>query len=297
MLQRTPKKQKSLNHAAIKEAMRDIAAEEAGGDKAGDHTITISREAMKALSGGNNDAIVDIRLTTSDKQEAVVSRQEYTQLFQEGYNPKKQGSTFGNKVSMWVWRRGKGTCSGRLKPIVDLVVHNQSTPTDLVLGGYTCTSPGVGGLYLWMRRAATEEEEKDAIVDITFTSGIMKHSNDPIWTSPGPGWVRADGGSLTKSNILCGGLDTFMWILPARSRSSEVQYVSPLSSKFAVTDEVKYAKLLATARLALRHYVHVDDMKRLAQLQMESAATGKGTLTAMHSERLKDFTALFHKVP
>lgn len=277
-----------------KDIKRDDKRKSASAHHAGDGTVVVSKEAVKALSGGLPDAIVDIRITANEKQVAEVSRQEYIQLFQDSITRNAdQGSTFGNKCSLWFWKRSKGTCSGRLKPIVDLQLHNKATDSAFVLAGYTCDGVPISGQYLWVRRAVSEDEEKDAIVDLYITTGKMKDRSDPIWTSPGVGWIHVDG-NFTKS-ALGRGLDTLLWIRPARSRSSDVQYVSPLRAAVAMTDEVKYAKLLSVTRLALRHYVHLDDMKRLSMLQIETG-NGGPVSSAAWSERLKDFTALFHRV-
>ena len=260
----------------------------------------VSREANRALSGGLADAIVDIKITANEKQETEISRNGYVQLFQEDFARVKrtgaaQGSTFGNKCSLWMWRRNQGTCSGRLKPIVDIQLSNLGVSSDFVLSGYTCESVSISGQWVWIKRATSSEEEKDAIVDLYITTGRMKDTSDPIWQSPGIGWLRVDG-NFTKSTF-GSSLDTILWMRPARTRSSETHMASPVRSAQAMPEEVRYAKLLSEARLALRHFVRVEDMKRLATLLMDSTGGGNASTSNMvRSERVKDFTDLFHKV-
>lgn len=65
-----------------------------------------------------------------------------------------------------------------------------------------------------------------------------------------------------------------------------------------MTEEVRYAKLLSACRLALRNYVSVDNVKRLATLVMETAAVSISAginSNVIRSERMVDYTALFHQ--
>eukprot|EP01032_Pedospumella_encystans_P016863 gene16863-19219_t len=263
----------------------------------------VSREALKALTGGIGDAIVDIRLSSSEQQEADLSRNGYVQLLQEKSviattrrsSTPVAASTFGNHSSLWTWSRSQGTCSGRLKPIIDVQLHNSSTSSDFVLAGYTCDTVQVSGQWLWIKRATTDDEEKDAIVDLYISTGKMKDSSDPIWTSPGVGWVRVDG-NFTKSFF--GGTDTILWLRPARTRSVDSIMASPIRGSVALTEEVRYAKLMSACRLTLRHYVSVENVKRLATLVMETAAVSISAginSNVIRSERMVDYTALYHQ--
>lgn len=164
-----------------------------------------------------------------------------------------------------------------------------------MLAGYTCDTVPVSGQYLWIKRATTDEEEKDAIVDLYISTGKMKDSSDPIWTSPGVGWVRVDG-NFTKSFF--GGSDTILWLRPARTRSIDAHLASPIRGSVAMTEEVRYAKLLSACRLALRNYVSVENVKRLATLVMETAAVSISAginSNVIRSERMVDYTALYHQ--
>lgn len=165
-----------------------------------------------------------------------------------------------------------------------------------MLAGYTCDSTPISGQWLWIKRATTDEEEKDAIVDLYISTGKMKDTSDPIWTSPGVGWIRVDG-NFTKSFF--GGVDTLLWLRPARTRSMDVHLASPIRAAVALTEEVRYAKLMSACRLALRHYVSVDNVKRLATVVMETAAFSISAginSNVIRSERMVDYTALYHQV-
>jgi hypothetical protein len=75
--------------------------------------------------------------------------------------------------------------------------------------------------------------------------------------------------------------------------------LSPIRSSVALTDEVRQTKLLAATRLALRHYVPLQDMKRLANLVMETSGSGGASsinTNIIRSERMLDFSNLYHDV-
>jgi len=79
----------------------------------------------------------------------------------------------------------------------------------------------------------------------------------------------------------------------------DVHMASPLRGAVALTEEVRYAKLMSACRLALRNYVSVENMKRLANVKMEAALlSNAGSSTAnssvIRSERMVDFTSLYH---
>lgn len=88
------------------------------------------------------------------------------------------------------------------------------------------------------------------------------------------------------------------WYRPFRARSADSLFVQPGRSSAMLTEEMRYFKFLAAVRLAIRHYVAVSDIKRLANLVMESnskSAASQAT-ESMRAEMMSDFTALFHKV-
>ena len=55
---------------------------------------------------------------------------------------------------------------------------------------------------------------------------------------------------------------------------------------------MKYIKILSAVRIAIRHFVPLEDVKRLSNLVMEAATDP----SVQRSTRMSDFTALYHKV-
>ncbi len=154
----------------------------------------------------------------------------------------------------------------------------------------------ISGQWFWVKRAVNEEEEKDAIVDFYVTTGKMKDTSDPVWSSPGVGWIRVDG-NFSKS--MFGSIDSILWFRPARTRSLDSHMTSPIRSSVALSEEVRQTKLLSATRLAMRHHVPVQDMKRLSNLVMETSSTGNASsinTNIIRSERMLDFSFLYHEV-
>ena len=85
---------------------------------------------------------------------------------------------------------------------------------------------------------------------------------------------------------------------PAKIRSVEVLYMPPTRASMGISDELRFIRTLQTTRLALRHHVDVNDIKRVAKLSMELDMAGKAAANeqAIRSERMADYTALYHKV-
>lgn len=261
--------------------------------------LAFVKEAVKALSGGIADAIVDIRVSSNELQEGELSRNGYVQLLQDSGEIRRSTtagiSTFGNKSSIWIWRRSQGTCSGRLKPIIDIQLDSSSISSEFVLAGYTADPNYISGQTLWLKRATTEEEEKDAIIDLYVTTGRSKDTSDKIWSTPGVGWNRVDG-NFSKS--MFGSIDSFLWYRPARTRATEMQMTHPSKGAVALTDEVRLTKLVSAVRVALRNYISSNDIKRLSSLKMEGnnlSMSANGT-SALRSERMADFSSHYHQV-
>lgn len=291
--------------AAPKAAAAPAEAKDAKGTIAAPAPVerAYSREASKALSGGNDDAIVDIRVSINEQQEFELSTAGYVQIQQEPLSVggarrpvAPQGtSTFGNKSSLWIWRRSQGICSGRLKPIIDIILDATGASSELVISGYSANPNLIAAQTVWIKRAATEDDEKDAIIDLFVTTGRSKDTSDPIWTSPGVGWIRVDG-NFTKS--MFGSLDSFLWYRPNRNRPPNMQLSNPLRGTVALTDEVRLTRLIAASRITLRHYIPISDMKRLASLKLQEGDTGAvstAVANSVRSERIVDFSALFHR--
>ena len=125
--------------------------------------------------------------------------------------------SFGRGQSIWIWRRKQGTCSGRLKPIVAIQLDQTSVSTALVLGGFMCLNVPISGQYVWIRRAESIEDEKDAIIDIRTTVGKAKVATDKIYHQPAPGYSKIDGANFGKGVFSSN--DAFLWFLPARARN------------------------------------------------------------------------------
>lgn len=115
-------------------------------------------DCIKALSIDIPDAVVDIKVSLADQPiESELSRNGYTRLMSETADVQtvKKGnskqntpdsiSTFSNKYSIWVWKRNQGTCSGRLKPIIDIILESSGLSTELVISGYTCDPVSING--------------------------------------------------------------------------------------------------------------------------------------------------------
>ena len=161
---------------------------------------------------------------------AELKDQSYEQVVVDGHASFKTASTeslafgtFGRGQSLFCWRRKNGTCAGRLKPIVAIRLEPTHTSSALVLDGFTCLTTPISGQYIWIKRAASEEEEEDAIVDVRSTVGKMKDTSDKIHQSPGPGWFKVEGANFGKSrfgqSIIFSQNDAFLWYLPSKTGS------------------------------------------------------------------------------
>ena len=187
----------------------------------------------------------------------------------------------------------------------------------MVLSGYTCAQIQVASQWLWLKRASSDEEEKDAILDIYVTLGRLKLPSDAIWVSPGVGWIRVDG-NFSRSSFM-NQVDAFVWFRPSRVRSMETHMASPQRTSVALSEEARLAKVLLVSRTAIRHYVPLFQLKKVANLhndvegrdtQADSNVTGPGQGTISiarastgsnaflinRTERLFDFSALYNKV-
>lgn len=257
-----------------------------------------SAEAFQALDEGDGDAIIDIRISTNSVNDIDLGNMGFEQLKPSDVKPDAgyQG-TFGRSQSMWIWRRKQGTCSGRLKPIIDIQLDSSSTSSALVISGYICIPVSLSGQWVWIKRAGDIEEEKDAIIDLCVTHGHMKNPSDPIWSGPGMGWIRVDG---NFSRGIFSPFDCFLWFHPFRSRSLESHLSSPIRMAVALSEETKLSKILVAVRLALRHYVPLEIIHKLAKLQLESdGTTGNASSKVEGKSRgdiIFDFAALYHQV-
>ena len=257
-------------------------------------------DAMTVLKPGDQEMVVDLRISASGAQEAELSRNGYQQLIspQGAVHFGAAGGTFGKGESLWYWRRKQGTCSGRLKPIVDIQLCNTALNSNMVLSGYTRVIGYVGGQSLWIKRA-TEGDESNAILDLHVSLGKSKIPSDPIWSSPGVGWIRVDGNFAKVGLVDMGRIDSFVWFLPAKPRTMEEHMHNPIRSAVALSDEVRKERALKHIRTAIRHYVPISDIARLAKqhIDVASAAAAAAKTDITHqSLHFTDYTALYHVV-
>ncbi len=161
-----------------------------------------------------DEAIVDVKVSTSSSEELTLGEQEYNRV-----EPHISGTT-GKPVYLWYKRWSKGGGGARLQPIVDFLIHSKSVNSALVVDGYQCIQKNLNSRsalsrpkYLWIRRAASEEEGlKGAIEDIAITTGKAKDRTSKIHNPPGGVFVHVPGN-------LSGGIrneDIFLWYKPVR---------------------------------------------------------------------------------
>jgi len=253
------------------------------------------------------EVIVDIKLSSSGVQDAELLRYGYVQIIPDFGLP-NQGrppdfasiGTFGRGQSMWVWRRKQGTCSGRFRPVIDIQLDAGATSSAMVLSGYVCVPVPVSGQWLWVKRASTDEEEKDAIVDIHVTLGKSKNPSDRIWQGPGVGWLRVEG---NFSKGFFSSQDSFVWFRPSRTRSNDTHLSALIRSSLGLSLDVRQGKILSAVRSAIRHHVPLNEVKRLANLKLEDSSAGSedpsspsidASRQRLRSDRMFDFSALFH---
>jgi len=264
-------------------------------------------DAASALQTGDPNVIVDLKISVNRAAEADLQQQGYTCLLPQfastiGALDRAAFGSFGRGQSIWVWKRGQGTCGGRLKPIIDIQLDTHSTSSSLVLGGYICLGTAVGGQHVWIKRAQTvEEEENEAITALYITTGKMRDLTDPIWQGPGgggssnaavgrDGWIRIDGnfgkGMMSSS-------DAFMWFQPIRPKSLDAYMASPIRKAVTLSDEMRYNMLLALTQTAIRHYIPLSEMKKLASVKTNIAIKAAKGANPQHVIAGFNFFALF----
>ena len=279
--------------------------------------LGITKDAVRALDAGNGDVIVDIKVSSNAKEDTEMLRNGYTQVMPDAASLQSLGAvlsshgTFGKGQSMWMWRRKQGTCSGRLRPVVDLQINNKSYSSALVLAGYACLAVRVSGQYVWIKRSANEEEDNDGLVDLCVTLGKRKSgtSAGTVSVSPGTGWVRVDGNfakSMLSSN------EASLWLLPLRTRSLDNQLYGSMQSGIAMSEEKRLSELLGICRRAIRHHVPLEEMIRVSKIQFEQENNPTGTAYTLtpavggskdvvmnraflRSDRMFDFSVIYHR--
>lgn len=134
-------------------------------------------DASRVLDRINPECVIDIRISVNKNQDADLVRQGFIQI-SPVLNDRNDTTTkntndiivtqgtFGKGQSLWVWKARQGTCSGKLKPVIDIQIDASSHSTALVISGYTCLPIPISGQWVWIKRATTVQEEMDAIVDV-----------------------------------------------------------------------------------------------------------------------------------
>lgn len=236
--------------------------------------------AAKILEPKQVDAIVDLKLSNHKQEEVELHQHGYYQLLPTSVMNQTASSevasllgTFTKDHSLWIWRRQQGTCGGRLRPIIDIQLDRSNTSTAFVISSYTCLKGTVNGMYIWIKRAKDVEEEEDSILDLRVTLGRKKSPTDPVWSPPGVGWIRVDG-CFTVNKGMFSSQDAFLWFRPARPRSMDMQLSSPLRAAVVMSAEVRKAHLITAVRTAIRHYIPVSEITRLANITHVNAELG-----------------------
>ena len=243
-----------------------------------------STEATGILNSGNGDVIVDIQISNTPQQDSDLMRAGYTQVIptelggqETKYDVSTQGS-FGKGESIWVWRRKQGTCSGRLKPIVDIQLGENAATSSMVVAGYTAVKGSLAGMKLWIRRAVNSTDEREAIISLQVSLGNMKNPSDNIWIKPGVDWIRVDA-NFSKSGLfglVMRNVDAFLWMLPSQVRSIEAPGLQGmLRAAGGLSEEKRLEKICKIARTAIRANVPAVQMRNVCNPIDVSNFTGK----------------------
>ena len=224
-----------------------------------------STEAATLLVSGNPEAIVDIKISNTPQLESEYLRNDYVQIAPNElqgvkYDLSAQGS-FGKGESIWIWRRNQGTCSGRLKPILDIQLTTNGANSSMVVAGYECVRGTIAGMKLWVKRATDAVDEKEALVDLQVSLGSSTNPSDTIWAKPGVDWIRVDA-NFVKPNMVFAGTDAFLWMLPNQVRNHEVAGIhSLLREASALSAEKRQERIMFMARSAIRANIPTSEMR------------------------------------
>jgi Ca2+-binding EF-hand superfamily protein len=294
-----------LSEGTISDA--DAAALYAFVDKDGDGRVSLndflefvvgqSIEAIKGLESGSDSNIIDIVSSNTPDVDAELKRLGYMQILPDtasmgGVDPMTHGS-FGKGQSLWTWRQKQGSASGRLKAIVDIQLDTAATSSALVLSGYTRLTAQISGQSVWIKRATSDEEEKDAIVDFRISVGNTKNAGDKIWSSPGVGWNRVDG-NFQRSTFNLSSNGAFLWYKAMRNRAkSTSQLSSILRGATSLSGHNRGASLMNAVQTALRHFVPHSAMGSMKGGQASKDDGDGESKRDSHGDRSFDFTHLY----
>jgi Ca2+-binding EF-hand superfamily protein len=235
-----------------------------------------STEALNILATGDPEDIVDLRISADAQTDSEYLRLGYTQIIprlQNGmkYDVGTQGS-FGKGESIWVWRRKQGTCSGRLRPIVDVQLTSKDPSSAMVVNGYSNLRGSINGKRCWIRRAKSSVEYDEALVDLTVTIGKPSNAADQIWVAPGPGWVRVDSNFAAS---VFSYTDAFLWMLPIRTRTTELGDINAMTrAAVAMSDAKRKEAILTQCRLGIRNLIPYREIKSESRPSIFKKATG-----------------------
>jgi Ca2+-binding EF-hand superfamily protein len=258
--------------------------------------VSQSSMAARALTNGNSDVIVDMRVSSTREEDGELLKQGYTPVQQHNATTKQDLSvgTFGGGQSLWLWWRRQGTAMGRLQAIIDIQLEPSNVCTNLVINGYTCLQKPANGKYIWIRRARNLDEERDALLDVEVTVGRIKNAGtDLIYKSPGVGWSRGD---KHLSSGLISVTDYLIWTLPCRPRTLDSYLSRPKA--VALSTEGCYDAMTKAIRLGFRHYVPVSEMAPLCESTVDVQAAPDGAPPEYQAHLAPssfDFTSLFHR--
>ena len=160
-----------------------------------------------------------------------------------------------------------GTCSGRLKPIVDIQLGENYATSAMVVAGYMAVRGSIAGMKMWVRRARSATEEGEALVALKVSLGNSKNPSDKIWIKPGVDWLRVEA-NCSKSNLVMGSLfgnvDAFLWMLPTAVRTSEFQGLQGLlRSAGGLSLEKRMERVHDLSRVAIRANVPIAQMRQV----------------------------------
>lgn len=243
-----------------------------------------SNEAVNMLGGVDLEAIVDLRVSDGPSMDAEYLRLGYTQVIpklQHGqkYDVAKQGS-FTQGESLWFWRRKQGTCSGRFKPIIDIQLTAKEPSKHMVVNGYTALRGRIAKMCVWIKRANNSSEGKEALVDLSVTTGYSRDPADLIHLAPATGYVRVDA-NFAPNGLLTRSVDAFLWMLPMRSRTGEFDTNALTRISMAMSEEKSKEALVRMARIAIRNYVPYAEVK--AEARPAPYRKGSGPTSAEQS--------------
>jgi Ca2+-binding EF-hand superfamily protein len=139
-------------------------------------------DASRVLERINPECVIDVKISPNKTHDAELVRQGYQQIT-PGISRGKEidgntrvdeviaaQGTFGKGQSLWIWKAKQGTCGGKLRPIIDIQLEASSSSTALIISGYICLPIPISGQWVWLKRAATVQEEFDSIVDFQVRS-------------------------------------------------------------------------------------------------------------------------------